>query len=369
MTARRSREALPDVLRALAMVSVLVVNAIGYAVAPWGPPLGLRTPPDSAWAAAIEGIVAAVLHGKGYPMLAFVFGMALWLSTRGRSRLDALRRGVVRHRRLLGLGIVHGVFVYFGDILTLYALVGRRLLGRLQQPWGAMRRHLRRALVWAVLAKLVLAASMLAYPEQPDAAYGPPLSRVQGVWEFLALNASTYAVAQVVAIVLAGPVMYLCMACGVAAARLRLLTHRRWRAALQRGLRRWAPPLLALTAAYGLGCALTLPTDALRPWIDVLGDLVAIPVVAIYLAAASLASRGGTAAWCRWFVPLGQRTLTLYVGHGLIGLLLFSGAGLALALTTAQMLLFCVSLWLLALAAAAASGDRRWPLEAWISRR
>ena len=43
---------------------------------------------------------------------------------------------------------------------------------------------------------------------------------------------------------------------------------------LSSGMAATAMTLLALTAAYGLGCALTLPTDAfLRPWIDVLGAL------------------------------------------------------------------------------------------------
>lgn len=368
-TANRSRHALPDALRALAMVSVLVVNGIGYAVAPWGPALGLRTPADSTWASVTQGFVAALLQGKGLAMLAFVFGMALWLSASGRVRTEALQRGVVRNRRLLRLGMLHGVFVYFGDILTLYALVGRRLLGRLHLPWRRFRQHLRRALVWALLAKLVLVSIILAFPERPIDPGDSTLSTVRGGWEFFKLNASSYVIAQVVVIILAGPVMYLCMACGVAAARLRLLTHRRWRPDLKRGLLRSAPPLLALTFAYGWGMAVTEPTNALRPWIDALGDLVAIPVAFIYIAALALVTNGGSARWCGWLVPLGQRTLTLYVAHGLICLVVLSGAGFALSLTTTQIVACCLGLWLLALAAAALSRNRRWPLEAWISRR
>lgn len=366
MRAQRPREALPDVLRALAMLSVLVVNGIGYTVAPWGPPLG--TTPEGAWEAATQAIVAAVLQGKGYPVLAFVFGMALWLSTRGRSRPDALRRGVVRHRRLLGLGILHGTFVYFGDILTLYALVGRRLLGRLHQPWGTLRRHLRRALVWAVLSKLVMVAFILGSPGDSGDLHEPSLSTVDGVAAFLRLNAGTYAVAQIAAVLLAGPLMYLCMAGGVAAARLRLLTHRRWRASLQRALRMWGPPLLALSLVSGWGYALTEPSDAMKIGFEALGELVALPLAGVYVAAAALWSSAATAPWCRFLSPLGQRTLTLYVGHGVIGLLLFSGAGLALEPDAPQMVLFCTGLWLLALVAAALSRERRWPLEAWIGR-
>ncbi|MBP7568072.1 MAG: hypothetical protein KA795_18905, partial [Burkholderiaceae bacterium] len=149
LPARRGREPLPDALRALAMLSVLVMNAIGYGVAPWGHPLG--GPPAGPWSAAAQGLAAALLQGKGYTMLAFVFGMALWLAARGRPQAQALQCGIVRHRRMLQLGVVHGVFIYFGDILTMYALVGRRLLGRLHAPWKMFRHHLRTALVWALL--------------------------------------------------------------------------------------------------------------------------------------------------------------------------------------------------------------------------
>ncbi len=364
-----SREPLPDALRALALVAVLVVNTMGYAIAPVGPQLGLRLPPDSAWAAATQGIVAGLLQGKGYTMLAFVFGMGLWLSARKRSRADARHRGVVRHRRMLRLGILHGAFIYLGDILTMYALVGRQLLARVHLPWTHFRRHLRRALVWAVLAKLLLVGVIFRMADLPLVVEGASLSSVQGAWPFLKLNAGTYLVAQVAAVFVSGPVLYFCMACGVAAARLRLLTHRRWRAVLKRGLMRFSLPVLALSLVYGWGYAVTPPADPVNPWLEALAEAISVPMAALYIAALALASSGGRARWCQWLGPLGQRTLTLYVGHGLICMALFSGVGLALALTTIQTVLFCLGLWLAAWAAAALSGQRRWPLEAWMARR
>jgi uncharacterized protein len=369
MIANRPRDSLPDALRAIAMVSVLVVNAVGYAVAPWGAPLGTRSPIDSSMAAATQGLVAALLHGKGYAMLAFVFGMSLWLAARGRARSDALQRGLVRNRRLLRLGLLHGAFVYFGDILTLYALVGRRLLPRMHMPWRMFRRHLLRALCWALLAKLVVAFSSLRWPVGQDEWGDSTLSNVDGVLQFLMLNSGVYAVSQVIAILFAGPVIYLCMVCGVAAARLRLLTHRRWRTHLQRGLWRIGPPLLVLSIAFGWGCAATNPSDAVRAWIDLLGDLIALPVAACYLIALALASAGGRACWCRSLGALGQRTLTLYVTHSLVLLVLLSGAGWALEPTSIQVVLGCLGLWLVAWVAASLSGHRRWPLEAWMGRR
>lgn len=369
MSVQRSREALPDALRALAMVSVLTVNALGYAGAPWGPALGSPTPPDSAWPPVVQGLVAGLLQAKGYTTLAFVFGMSLWLAARGRPRTEALQRGRVRNSRLLHLGILHGAFVYFGDILTLYALVGRQWLGRLHMPWRRFRRHLWHALAWAVLAKLALAVLILMPPHTTADTSLPSFSTVQDRWQYLSLNASTYAATQVVAIVVGGPVMYLCMALGVAAARLRLLTHRRWRPLLWRAVARGAPPLLVVTVACAVGNALTAPADALHPWLHVLTDVSALPVAACGIALLALAAAGGSARWCHALAPLGQRTLSLYVGHSVVCLVLLSGVGWALPLSTLQTVALCLGLWLLALVAARLSGSTRWPLEAWMGRR
>ena len=65
MTGAPHRLPLPDALRALALVAVLVVNTVGYATAPVGPHLGLRLPADCVWAAATQGVVAGLLVGAG----------------------------------------------------------------------------------------------------------------------------------------------------------------------------------------------------------------------------------------------------------------------------------------------------------------
>ncbi len=369
MTGAPHRQPLPDALRALALVAVLVVNTLGYAIAPVGPHLGLRLPADSAWAAATQGLVAGLLQGKGYTLLAFVFGMGLWLAARHRAPADALQRGKVRQRRLLVLGVLHGAFIYLGDILTTYALVGWQLLGRLHMPWKGMRRHLALALAAAVVAKLLLVVVIFRMADLPLVVEGASLASVRDGWQFLRVNTTTYVVQQVSALIFSAPVLYFCMLCGVAAARLRILTHRRWRSVLKRSLMWACVPVLAAGLAYGWGYAMTPATQAISPWLETLGEMVSMPMAALYVAALALASRGGRAVWCQWLGPLGQRTLSLYVGHSLICMALFSGLGLGLALTTVQSVVFCLALWLLAWTTAVLSGQTRWPLEAWMARR
>jgi uncharacterized protein len=379
-----ARQPLPDALRALAMLAVLTVNAAGYLVAPWGALLGERSPPDSGLALALQGLVAALLQGKGYPMLAFLFGMGLFLSLRAQPAVPGLRsappRAVRRQKRLLKLGVLHGVFIYFGDILTMYALMGWQLLRHVREPWPALRRRLRRALGWTLAAALlsIVLALLWAVPSlvSGDAPAGdtafeadPTLAQTRHLLDFWLLNASAYAVMQIGALLLLCPLLRLCMLCGVAAARLRLLTHRRWRHSLWRCTRRWALPLVLLNVGYGVAYVSVVDGSQRALWVELLGTLIGPPLSAVYVMALALLARGGHAAWCLWFAPLGRCTLSLYVGFSLLCAVLFTGLGLGWQLGTLTMALFSALVWGLALAAAHASGARRWPLERWMARR
>lgn len=353
------------------MTSVLTVNAVGYLAAPWGPMLGVLTADDPVSTAVVQGVVGTLLQGKGYPMMAFLFGMGLWLALRGKPFVDARALGVARQQRLLRLGVAHGSLVYFGDILTLYALVGRGLFGPCRERWPLLRRRIRRAVVWAVLATLLplLLTPLFGLGAPGQGGSEARLAEATGWLHFWRINAGAYATVLAFSLVLAWPVVRLCMLCGIAAARLRLLSHRRWRAALGRWTRRLAAPLLVLNAGAAW-TAVGLPPEApLASWAALLGGLVHLPLAAVYLMALALAGRGGHAAWCRWLAPLGARTLTLYVGHGVLCAVLFSGAGLGWRPSAVAMLAWCAALWCVALVAARASADRRWPLERWLARR
>ncbi len=373
------RQPLPDALRALAMMAVLMVNALGYLVAPWGALLGERSPPDSGLALATQGLVAALLQGKGYPLLAFLFGMGLALAQRGPPGVLGARttplRAVVRRKRLLKLGLLHGVFIYFGDILTMYALVGWQLLRHVREPWSALRRRIRSALGWTVGAALLSMALALLWA-MPAALTGdaaieaqPTLAHTHQLLDFWWLNASAYAVMQVGALLLLWPLLRLCMLCGVAAARLQLLTHRRWRRSLRHWTRRWALPLVLLNLGYGVAYVFVVDGSERALWVEVMGSVIGPPLSAVYVLALALWARGGHAAWCLWFAPLGRCTLSLYVGFSVLCAVLFTGVGLGLQPGTLHMATFSALVWGLALIAAHATAARRWPLERWMARR
>ncbi len=116
-----------DVLRGFAIFGVLVANTLTFAYPTASAPTEL-----AAWRGTGPADVATVflvgllVEGKFYTLLSVLFGMGL--------RLQSLRAGMagrpfgafaVRRLALLFvIGIVHGVFLYAGDILAFYALVG-----------------------------------------------------------------------------------------------------------------------------------------------------------------------------------------------------------------------------------------------------
>lgn len=123
-----------DVLRGIAVLGILLAN-ISVFCAPsmemqmaWSE---LKPAPDEAWAHAVR---EAFVSGKMRAMLALLFGAGLWLQHARMTALDqaAAERGetkrlwpgryAVRTALLLALGAFHGVFIWFGDILTIYAI-------------------------------------------------------------------------------------------------------------------------------------------------------------------------------------------------------------------------------------------------------
>lgn len=368
---RRGREPLPDALRALALIGVLVVNAAGYQTAPWGPLLGQPAASDSAAAWVVHGLIAFLFQGKAYPLLAFLFGIGLVLASRGRGGSKA--RSATRLRRLLQLGVLHGVLLYFGDILTLYALSGMLVLRHVHEPFSRLRPRLRRALVWAVGATLGYALVSSVWLESAHAyASEPTLGGAQTWGEFLITNASAYAAVQMGALLLFLPVVRLLMLAGIAAGRLRLLSHPRWRRALELVTRRLLWPALAVNAAYALFVTWAVAVDsALYAALSALSPLIGTPLSMALGAWAAGTQRRGSCAWCTALAPLGQRTLSLYIGHSILCALLFSGAGWGWRAGGVELLHFSLLLWVTAWALSLWAATRGWrgPLEAWMARR
>ncbi len=150
----RARDELIDALRAFALFGILQVNIQSFV---WGlgDPLGLFATPPSLADAAAYLLVATLVSTKFISIFAFLFGVGFALQMRklrcwppfGAARVatttDVTRasdspdvlgamlplsaaQAIYRRRLafLLVVGVAHGLLLYYGDILTAYALCG-----------------------------------------------------------------------------------------------------------------------------------------------------------------------------------------------------------------------------------------------------
>lgn len=353
-----------DTLRVMALLGVVVVNAAGYASFP---DTGYIVPPprpaDSALAAATQWLVMSLFEGKAYPLLAFLFGVSFAASLRARGD-----EGIVHRRRrmarLLGLGLLHGLLLYAGDVLTTYAVCGFLLL-----RWARMRtsRLVARLRWWVAFAALGVAAQVaLGFALGSMAGFEPQTyANVAGWAPFVGLNASRY-LSSVIGWPLILPQIVMLMLAGLIAGRLRLLTHRRWRQRAGRVAAVALPLGVLLNGALALavlerGVGLDTPPN---PWSALFG--VVGPVLSAGVAAAIVSRPGALGG----LAPAGRLTLSMYLGASVLMALTLSGAGLGWQLGSVGTFAYALGLYALLLAAAwtAARAGWRGALERWLSR-
>lgn len=152
-TAPEERLEAVDAIRGFALLGVFLVNMLFFAT-----PMDLHflrpfTEHPHPW---LMRAVACLVQGKSYTLFSFLFGLGFALQM---DRLERQGEGPARFRRrlavLLGIGLVHGIFIWAGDILAIYAVLGFLLL-----PFR--KREDRTVLRWALALLGGLTLAMLA---------------------------------------------------------------------------------------------------------------------------------------------------------------------------------------------------------------
>jgi uncharacterized protein len=131
-----------DVVRGVAVAGILLANVMVFFGLTFIPPDRAAAFPTAAADAIAAFIERALVDGKFYSIFSLLFGIGFGLQlTRGdETALPRFRR---RLRILLGIGAIHAFFIWAGDILMLYALLGFTM------PWFA-RKSDRALLEWCV---------------------------------------------------------------------------------------------------------------------------------------------------------------------------------------------------------------------------
>nr|WP_315231466.1 hypothetical protein [uncultured Albidiferax sp.] len=377
------REPWVDALRALALLGVFVVNMVGYAQTPDYPlPIGAPQPADSLLAQVLHGLLLALVQGKAWPLLCFLFGYslcALALQTRARGQpVGRLLRA--RYGKLLCVGLLHGSLVYFGDILTAYAVCGLVAAGWASARPARLLRIWRRLTLLVVV--LLLGNGVLLW-QWKDGVYPPyseadSLVATEGLQSFIALNASSYLEGQIGSLTAFFPLLLWLTVTGMLARRFRLLGSRR--AARQFWARRFGRGQLALALllnlALGTASAWLHHTGTPHPItlsaFFVLGALPGVWLVACLLGWGQrhLHRQPQLPRWAGWLAPAGHHTLAMYLLLSL-GMALGHGALRLLGGDTALTLAVALLAWLAAVAAARWASRHGWrdPLARWLSRR
>ncbi len=367
-----------DTLRGVAVFGILLVNVWSF-VYGYGPLRYGVTGPDASVAdlAAIF-FVASFAEQKFYPIFAFLFGAGFALRSGGqRARgmpLAQIKLAYGRRLRvLLAAGVLHGTLVWFGDILTAYAIGGYYLRRQVGQRLAHVLRSMRRLVWWNLIVLVFLLALFGLTDETAD--FGPVAmladlakahaTYTQGSWSAAALARLTDYGANLAGLIIFMPRIVLLFMAGVVAVRLGWLTrpqrHRAlWRRALWLGLGMGVP----LNLCWGV-IAVTHAVDPLAApsvylastLLDVAGPLLALG----YLSAIMLASAAWISRLGNWLAPVGRMALSNYLMQSLLLMTLLQGfaLGWGASLTRAGLLGLCAAIMLLQLLTS------RW----WLARR
>ncbi|WP_218221094.1 DUF418 domain-containing protein [Nesterenkonia sp. Act20] len=398
-----------DALRALALLGVLAVNIWYFAfpenLSGSGRSAGAETAPADQWVAFAA---TTLFEGKSYVVFSFLFGLSFVLQwgSAHRSGASEVTRSVRRFIGLIVLGLLHGIFLFVGDILLAYALLGFALLGL--RRIGTRAALTLAAALWLIVAlailglgglTLALASSSMVDPAALDAAAMSTSAEAAreaytgGLGSYLAFQLSAYGLVAPSTLIVQGPVAFAAFLLGLVLGRGRLLER------IMAGEIPTARLLRLALLALAVGGALSVTAAWLTwgaPWtpqepgqrsvgglgMETLGGgliFLAGPIQATgYVVVALLILRQPQFGWLvRALAPAGSMSLSNYLGQSLVLAVLFSvlgaplGLGLAGQLSASQVGLVVVGLWTVQLGLSGlwlrrfSRGPVEFPLRAW----
>lgn len=300
------RDTFLDAVRGLALLGILAVNLEHFAgVGHYAHLHGIT----ESYTLGRE-ILVFFFSGKFYTIFAILFGLGLALQYQRFSASDLNAQALLRRRLwwLLGLGALHGIFLFHGDILGTYAILGLfilRYLGRDHQLWG-----IGRFLLAGYLLLFLFATALREYMPIP----GSEEVFLGSFWQVTEFRLATWLVNTPLSVLLFGPEIIGLFLLGVYLAS-------RWQNITPSML--WKVVLVGLL----LGIPVNL-YNTLYPNFPPLRGLGGLCFALVYLALLRL-------FWLRlrWLHGLrfaGQMPLSNYLLQSLVMGLLFYGYGLGL---------------------------------------
>jgi uncharacterized protein len=386
LMAKIEREPWVDAARALALLGVFLVNGLGYTYSPYYPlQIGPPQPIDSTWANIVGGVVIFLIQGKAWSLLSFLFGYSLCaIALRSRRRgINPINRLYRRYGKLLLLGVLHGFFIYFGDILTIYGLCGL-----LASHW-ALAPRTKLVSVWRFFSKIIIAIVVLtmssgiysflygSYASDSgfDITSANRFGNLSGVQNFFELNSVSYLWQQFDSLFFFLPFVLWCCLAGVLARRYKLLSanaiaKKFW----QITVTPWQCfAILMLNFGLGMASFYIHQTDGYSNRILIISSLSAWFGMALSAAFVATGMRYVNATnqiprWMIWLAPAGRHTLAMYLSLSVL-LVLSNSAFANLSRSTLTTLSALVFAWLSAVLMARFATRKNWrdPIARWLS--
>jgi uncharacterized protein len=355
-----------DTLRGIAVFGIMLVNVWGFALGNNFSRYGIIGEHAPLLDQLVVFVVAAFAEQKFYPIFAFLFGAGFALQTGGRHfpgpRFERIKTTYRRRVTwLLGCGVLHGSFLWFGDILTVYAVCGFWLLTHAGRRLSGIVDSLRRlaALNVGVLVFMAyLTYQLMTMPPEAVTWGVAEIARTHAVYSEGTLGAIARERlldfwGNLVNSLFFLPKVALLFLMGVVSVRLGWLTrpgrHRvLWGRVLAAAL--WVGlPINLWWGWAALGDAIDPhaggPLAAFMSFlVEVAGPLMAAGYVALVMRAPEQV----LAALAQWLAPVGRMALTNYLAQSVLFGLLLQGTGLRLGalLSHAGLVGVCVLLML-----------------------
>lgn len=314
-----------DILRGFALFGIVVVNTLVVSAMFTPAAVDATVPPDNGTIVdrVVSGLEHAFFDGKFYLLFAFLFGYSftLQMAAAARAGVPAVPRLLRRSLALFTIGLAHVMFLWLGDILTLYAaLCVLLVLVRGIRPGTALVTGL---LLYAgyQLVPLALGGKMSvpsfgpgftgSFTETLAAQVAAAPQSLMQIWQFQGVPALG---------------MFLI---GYAAGTWRVFQDPDL-------LRRWTPRILVL--GFGVAAPISLVTFASSvlgvtppPLWPTLQALVNPLLTLGYIAGVVWLTRSIFSDAVARLAPAGRMAASNYIGQSVVCMLVYSGYGLGLA--------------------------------------
>ena len=321
-----------DILRGFALLGILFGNLTwftGWAVTSPEQRADFAFPEIDA---AVSWSISFLVSGKFYGIFSLLFGAGFaifMMRCRERGDTRVVQRMLRRLAALFVIGALHGVFFWFGDIVSLYAVFGVGLLffSGVERP----------RLLWMALLMLsipiAIAALWLWLPAY-DNSYGPyellPYFGTGTYAEILDSNWPFLVKRWFLALVEGRPFKFLGLfLLGYWAVQKGIALNPREHTQLLRKIAVWG---LAIGIPANVALALVSPHRSEMRFLHPAVDTIAVPSLAVAYCAIALLllERPGWKHKLQWMAAPGRMTLTNYLGQSVICMVAFYGCGFSL---------------------------------------